>query len=138
MTEPTRSFMSSRLPLRLAFVVAAASLVLFWPALREVTELSLSDDRYAYLLLIPANSAVVLYLERQRIFSAIGTYRSTRVSPLLAGALVTVCLLGGLLAWDLLPLRAEYQLTIKVVFMLLAWAAAFALCCGVPALIAAK
>ncbi len=138
MTEPTRSSLSSRSPLRLALVLAAASLVLFWPALQGLKALSLADDRYAYLLLIPLNSALVLYLDRQRIFSGSGTGRSPRNAPLLIAALAVFALLGGLFAWDFIPLPTEYQLSIKVVFLLLVWATIFALCYGVPALKAAK
>ncbi len=131
MTEPTRSFISSRL---LPWMLAAASVVLFWPVLHALRVLAASDDRYAYLLLIPVNSAVVLYLERDKIFSGIGVGRSPRAASLLA----VFSVLGGLVAWDFIPLRAEYQLSIKVIFMLLVWATAFALCYGVPALKAAK
>ncbi|MGO9865362.1 MAG: exosortase/archaeosortase family protein, partial [Terriglobales bacterium] len=106
--------------------------------MQDLKVLSLSDDRYAYLLLIPVNSAVVLYLERQRIFSGIRSARPPRTAALWAGALAVFSLLGGLLAWNLIPLPAEIQLSIKVLFMLLVWAAAFALCFGPPALKAAK
>lgn len=137
MTQPTRSFVLSRRPLQLALLLAV-SLVLFWPALRELKALSISDDRYAYLLLIPVNSAVVLYLDRERVFSSLEISHTPRVTALLAGALATFGFIGGLFAWNVLPLPSEFQLSIKVVFMLLVWAAAFALCYGVPALKAAK
>lgn len=134
MAEFTRSFVTSRRPLRLALVLAAASLVLFWPALRELRALSAADDRYAYLLLIPVNSAVALYLERGRIFAGVGA----GLSPRLVGLLAVFSALGGLLAWGVVRLPAESQLAIKVLFMIVVWAATFALCFGVPALRAAK
>jgi exosortase len=138
MTATTQSYTSSRLPLGWMLALAAVSVALFWPALQELRALSLSDDRYAYLLLIPLNSAVVLYLDRQRIFSGTAAGRSAQAVGLSAGALAILALLGGLLVWNVLPLPADIQLAIKVIFMLLVWAAAFALCFGIPALKAAK
>ena len=116
-----------------------ASLVLFWPALRELRALSLADDRYAYLLLVPVNSAVVLYLERQQV-----VFKPRRSS---VAANLRLCWPGcwqssacwvASLPGTLYHFRDMYQLSIKVIFMLLVWAAAFALCYGVPALKAAK
>ena len=135
MTEPIRSFTSSRLRPHLPFaVLGVVSFALFWRTLRELWALSLSADSYSYILLIPVISAFVLYLERRKIVAGIGTYRSRVVAALLAGALAILGLFGGLFVVDVVNPPAEYVLSIKVVFVLLAWAAAFALCYGAQAL----
>lgn len=131
MTEPIRFFTASRLRPHLSFaVLGAASVVLFWRTLRELAALSLSADSYSYILLIPVIGAFVFYLERRKVFDGIGSYRPLMAAALLAGALAVY----GLFALDVINPPANYVLSIRVVSILLVWAAAFALCYGAPAL----
>ncbi len=135
MTEALKSFTFSRLRPHLYFaVLGVASVALFWRTLRELAALSLSADSYSYILLIPVISAFVFYLERRKVFAGIATHRSPVVAALLAGALA----IYGFLALDVIHPPAEYVLSIRVVSILLVWAAAFALCYGAPALAAAR
>ena len=135
MTEALKSFTSSRLRPHLSFaILAAASVALFWRTLRELAALSLSSDSYSYILLIPVISAFVLYLEPRKVFAGIGTYRSPAIAALLTGTLAVY----GLLAVNVVTPPADYLLSIRVVSILLVWAAAFALCYGAPALAAAR
>jgi exosortase len=135
MTELIRSFTSSHLRPHLSFaVLGVVSVVLFWTTLRELAALSLSADSYSYILLIPVVSAFVLYVERRKVFAVIGRYCSLTVAVLAAGALAMYCVL----ALDVVNPPAEYALSIKVVSILLVWAAAFALCYSAPALKAAR
>jgi exosortase len=97
--------------------------------------LSLSADAYSYILLIPVIGAFVIYLERRKVISRLATTRSPVVAALpAAGALA----IFGLFAMHIVVPPAEYLLSIEVVSVLLFWAAAFALCYGVPALQAAR
>ncbi len=134
MTEPIQST-SSRVWPHVAFVlVGLASVGLFWRPLRQLEALSLSADPYSYILLIPLISAFFFYLEQRKIFASL----SASHALIIAGALAIFGLLAGFLAMDILSLPTEYALTIKMLSILLVWAAAFALCYGVPALRAAK
>jgi exosortase len=125
----------SRVSPHLSFaVLGVASIALFQGTLRELVALSLSADAYSYILLIPVISAFVLYLESRKVFAGIGGYRSNTVPALLVGALA----IYGLLALGILNPPADYVLSIRIVSIVLVWAAAFALCYGVPALKAAR
>jgi len=102
--------------------------------LRELAALSLSADAYSYILLIPVISAFVLYLERRKVFAVAPTHRSLPVAALAVGALA----IYGLISWGVVNPPADYVLSIRMVSILLVWAAAFALCYGAPALKAAR
>src|SRR5581483_2390769 len=45
------------------------SLVLFWRPLRDLASLSLRDENYSHILLIPLISASLIYLRRIRVFA---------------------------------------------------------------------
>jgi exosortase len=135
MTESINSLTSSRLQAHLPFATLwVASVVLFWRPLRELAALSLSADPYSYILLIPVLSGFILYLERRKVSASIGRYRSLPVAALAAGALA----IYGLIAWGIVNPPADYDLSIRIVSILLVWVAAFALCYGARALKAAR
>ena len=78
--------------------------------MRELAALSLSADAYSYILLIPVIGALVLYLERHKVFSRLGTARFPIAAALPAA--------GGLAIFELLAMHiirspAEYVLSIR-------------------------
>lgn len=115
--------------------LGAASIALSWRALRDLTALSLSADAYSYILLIPVIVAFVLYLEWREVISCPGTSRSPVIAALPFAAALAIF---GLLAMHIVNPPAEYVLSIEVASVVATWAAAFALCYGVPALRAAR
>jgi hypothetical protein len=52
-------------------MLALSSILLFWGPLNQWASLSLADQRYSHIILIPVISAFVMYLERRKIFSRI-------------------------------------------------------------------
>ena len=104
----------------------ALSLALCWEPLRNLTLLSLHDDRGSYLLLIPLLSAILIYLGRDRIFSEV------RYSPRAGAALLLpgILLFGSIAARALDP-GANYRLSLLVFALLLCWTGAFVLFYGV-------
>ena len=66
-------FMSSPMPRphTLFTAFALASLALFWMPLHQLVSLSLDDQRYSHLILIPVISVFFMYRERHQIFSRI-------------------------------------------------------------------
>jgi exosortase len=63
------------------------SLGAFWGPVRAVVALSLQDDRYSHVVLIPFITVFLIYLDRQRIFSG------HRLSPALGIPLLVVALM---------------------------------------------
>jgi exosortase len=111
----------------------AAVIVLFWIPLRQLVSLSLSDNRYSHLILIPLISGFFFYREHDSIFA--GLTRPPRLAlPVLIGSLA----LYALLAFHLLPPSENYGLTARVALMVVAGAAGFSLCYGAKALKAAR
>jgi exosortase len=106
------------------------ALAIFWTPLRTIAVLSLHEDRYSHLVLIPMISASLLYLEKARIFSqpkdGIGAG-----FPLLFGAAAIYALSS------LARLGAGTRLSLAILSAVLTWAAIFALCYGSRALRAA-
>ncbi len=122
---------STTLQRHLAFAaLLTISVAIFWTPLRTIAVLSLNEDRYSHLVLIPMISASLLYLEKARIFSqpkdGIGAG-----FPLLFGAAV----IYGLSS--LARLGAGTRLSLAILSVVLTWAAIFALCYGSRALRAA-
>jgi exosortase len=105
------------------------SIALFWKPLREIASLSWSDDRYSHLLLIPVISAVVLYLERVKIFSMPKDRVGAGFSLLLGAAAIYAISFTGL--------AASERLTLVILSTVLVWTAIFAFCYGSRALRAA-
>jgi len=107
------------------------SLVVFRGLLIRLVNLSLGDDAYSYIVLIPFISACLIYVEKQRIFLSL-TY-----SPWLGGAML---LLGGVTYWldraDRLGVESG-GLSAAVLAIVLIWVGGFALCYGKQTLQAA-
>jgi exosortase len=115
----------------LAFAaLLAISFIVFWAPLRTIAGLSWSDDRYSHLLLIPAITACLLYLERDKIFSQ-SKDRGRTGFPILLGA-------AAIFALSILTrLGASERLTLAIVAAVLAWCAIFVFCYGSRSLRAA-
>ena len=140
MTEKTRSFASSDLRCHsLSLTLVVASVVLFWGPLRELAALALANDPYSYILLIPAISAFVLYMERRNACAGVGAnHGSIRAAAGPTIALVVSGVLAELLATRAVKLPEEYDLSIRVLTVVLTWAAIFAVCYGAQILKAAS
>jgi exosortase len=109
-----------------------ASIALFWAPLHQLVLLSLNDQRYTHIILVPVISAVVMYLERRKIFSRVA-FRPGVGLRFLAASLA----MYGLLALRVVHASANYMLSIEVLVMVLVWVAGFAFCYGVQTLRAA-
>ena len=139
MTEPVKSFELSPARRHLLFAaLGIASVALFLRPLRELAAMALSADAYSYILLIPAISAFMVYLEHRRIFASADASRNSRLSAPLAGAAAVFLLVSCLLTLGALNLPPEYALTISILSILPVWAWSFALCYGVAALKSAR
>ena len=114
------------LPHCLACAIGLASIVLFWGPLHQLVSLSLADERYSHIILIPVISAFVLYRERRPTFSAIA-FRPGVGLPFLVAALA----MYGVLALGGAHVPANYRLSAIMLAIVLVWAAGFAVCYGV-------
>jgi exosortase len=104
------------------------SLVLFWDPLSAVVRLSFSDERYSVLVLIPFITAVLLYVERNTVFSTVGY--SPRLGIPLVLAMVAIYLVVGK---GTQPWLAENRLSFLMFGVVLTWTAIFFLCFGAAA-----
>ena len=105
-----------------------ASAALFWAPLHQLVSLSLADQRYSHIILIPAISAFFLYRERHRIFGRIAFSPGTGL-PLLAIALA----MYGLLGLRVVRPPANSWLSVVMLAIVLVWLAGFAACYGARA-----
>jgi exosortase len=107
---------------------AAISAVIFWAPLKQTWRLSLRDDTYSYLPLIPLIILGLLYYERKKIFGAV------RYS--LGGGLPLV-VVGALLGGASLGLRAslspDWKLFLAMLSLTVLLIGAFVVLYGVPA-----
>ena len=104
---------------------ALASIALFWMPLYQLASLSLDDQRYSHLILIPVISAFFMYRERRRIFSRIAFHPRAGL-PFLAAALAVY----GLLVLRVVQAPPNYALSITVLAIVLVWVAGFAVSYG--------
>jgi exosortase len=102
------------------------SIVAFLPLLETLTVVSLHNDSYSHILLIPIMSLSLLYLHRSSIFSVLD------YSPVGSTLLL---LLGAIAYWvgksTSSSEDANYRLSLVVFAMISMWMAAFVLCYGV-------
>jgi exosortase len=101
----------------------------FWGPLRQLLSLSLNDDRYSHLIVIPLISACLIYGKRRDIFHAT-TYELRIGIPLVLVAVGA----GWWFSLRLLSARNDYGLSFVILVVLFAWVAGFLLCHGVRAL----
>ena len=101
------------------------SLVLFRAPLASLASLSLRDDRYSHILLIPILSCGLVYLQRKRAFAA-PKYSFPGSVPLLVAALALL----GLAETRFRIFDSNSQLSVIVLAIILVWIAGFVLCYG--------
>ena len=104
----------------LPFLFFLASIALFWAPLHQLVSLSLADQRYTHIILIPVISAFFLYLERHKIFSRIA-FRPRPALPFLAASLLLY----------FVHFSPNYALSAVTLAIVLFWFAGFAAFCGV-------
>lgn len=71
--------------------------LLCWRTISAVAKLSLNDDRYSYIILIPVISAGIIFWKREAIFDKARTCPAWGVPAVLLG----VVLYGGTIQWPL-------------------------------------
>jgi exosortase len=122
----------SRRVLFFAGWIVATCLLFLGPLIAFVTY-SLSNDNASHLVLIPAITAWLLYLERERIFKLLGS--DGRSASLFFGAGTALALLALFAGphWSALN-----QLSVHVLGLILLWVAGFAFFFGRPALQSAR
>lgn len=131
-SAPNPPMSARRLPHWLSSILGLASIMLFWRPLQQLLSLSLNDQRYTHIILVPVISAVVMYLERRRIFSR--TAFCPRVGlPFLAASLA----MYGLVALRVVQVPTNYTLSTVMLPIILVWLAGFTVCYGVHAFKAA-
>ena len=101
------------------------SLLLFGRYLIALARLSLRDDRYSHILLIPIISACLIYLQRRRIFTS-PRFALLKSAPFLAAGAVLFCFAEMRLS----ALNSIDHLSVVVPAILLIWTAGFVFCYG--------
>ena len=120
-------------PVLLVFLFCLASWLLsigtFWGPLREFLSLSLHDNLYSHLVVIPFISACLIYWKRSDIF------RSTAYDLRIGIPLVLVAVGSGWwLSQRLLSAPSDYGLSLVILAVLAVWVSGFLLCYGVRSL----
>jgi exosortase len=128
-----RSSSADALPNPWWFVLVwALSLGAFWRPVRALVTLSLHDDRYSQLVLIPFTALFLMYLDRQRIFD--GRRRAPELAlPLLAFALIIYWVAQPWSAWS----NRNDHLWLPALATVVVWASAFTFMNGPRSAVAA-
>lgn len=108
------------------------ALVILRASLFALVSLSLQDQRYSHVLLIPIISAFLVYLERRAVFAA-PRYSPSIGAPLLVGGVA----LFTFVQTRLLTLNPIDHLSIAVLAIVFVWTAGFVLCYGLQSFRAA-
>ncbi len=118
-------WLSTRAPHSYAIVFWLVSLILFWQPLRSLAILSFHDELANHILLIPLISALLIYLERNRIF------RAPRYCPSLGVPLLLLAVAFWFsLKTPLSSLNNTDRLSVIAALIVLTWIAAFLLFYG--------
>ena len=109
-------------------VFMAVALAAFWAPLSMLIRFSFRQEQYSHIILIPLVSAVLIFLDRTRIFSHLKTCWGAGLGLLLAGTLLYA------LAPRYGPAAGENdQLAIETLSAVIIWAGGFVLCYGIRA-----
>jgi exosortase len=111
---------------------AILSLLLFGKNLDSLVRLSIGDDRYSHILLIPITSAFLVYLRRNRIFIN-PLYCFSKSMPLLGVGVALFYVAQTRLS----SLNSNDRLSVVVLAAILVWLGNFILCYGVQSFRAA-
>lgn len=126
--------LSNRLEHNTWFVIFwIVSLVPFWTSLSALARLSLQDDKYSHVLLIPLMVASLVYLQRKRIFSGV-QFCVFKGAPLLIVGIVLFCLAQT----RLFTLNSNDHLSVVTLAIILVWIGGFVLCFGAKSFRAAR
>ena len=101
------------------------SLALFWKPLSALARLSVQDDRYSHILLIPLMTTSLFYLQRKRIFT-FTRYDPSKGVPLLVVGIVLFFLAQS----RFFTLDRIDHLSVIVLAVILVWMAGFLVCYG--------
>jgi exosortase len=115
-----------RTALRLSILgVSLSTLILFWPSVKALATLSFQDERYGQILAAPLICLLLIYCDREKIFSV--TRYSPRVGIPLLSLAILLCLIFA--PWQS---RGEEitRLVPVALAIILVWQAAFILCYG--------
>ncbi len=127
-SRPTRPRPSTTRAAALAILVTLL-LAVSWPSVVRLLRLSFEQEHYSHMVLVPAITAFILFMERRTIFAHAAT------APRAALALFAA---GGLVWWlgrryPLSPSEND-ELSITMLAIVTAWVGAFVLCYGPRAL----
>jgi exosortase len=113
-----------------AFIVLTSAA--FYKTLSALIQYSLRNDSSSHIVLIPFIALVLIYMERQRIFSIARTSIGSGVSLALVGIGLLVLVSRSSFSRD-----GNWQLSLQTLAVLLVWAGGFLLCYGFVAFRAA-
>ncbi len=104
-----------------------ASLLVFRTPLTSVLALSMRDQRYRYIPVIPLVCAFLIYSERRRIFPV------RQWCPLLGAVLLAAAVLLAVLRRTVFSANGDTALSFGVLATILVWTAGFVFCYGMQA-----
>jgi len=107
-------------------VFSILSLLLFGNYLKVLVQLSIRDDRYSHILLIPIISAFLIYLHRNRVFIN-PLYCFSKSMPLLVVGIALFYLARTRFS----GLNSNDRLCVVMLAVILVWSGGFVLCYGV-------
>jgi len=107
----------------------ALSLLVFWRPVESLVNLSLGNDSYTHVILIPLVSALLIYLERKRIFPDVRY--SFGIGTILLGVGISLFYLGRS---RFLPLGQTSNLALVTLALVFVWMSGFIYCYGTRAL----
>lgn len=105
--------------------ISTVSSVFFRHDLSSLLHLAIQDDRYSHVLVIPVMSALIVYLNRRRIFAHLSYGVVAGIPPFFAGAA-----LYWVSQTQLRNLDANNRLSVVILAFVLVCTAGFLLCCG--------
>jgi exosortase len=114
-------------------LVSVLPLMVVWMSMRSLASMTLGNDTYSHIPLIPVISFFLIYSARQRIFSEAAWGWGIGTLFVLAG--VACFVLGELGGW---ATSAENALSVEMLGVVLGWVGAFAVFFGAKALRAAS
>jgi exosortase len=114
-----------------AWVVA--TLIAFAGPLQSVVRVAMENDDASHVVLIPFISALLVYLQRERIFARLSRDFIVSVSEAVLGIILTAVTALRFGSWDASTVLAAYVLA-----LVLLWIAGFAFCFGEHAVRAAR
>jgi exosortase len=109
-------------------------LSLFWGPLSALASLSIHDERYSHIGLIPLITFGLIYVERKRIFLASHSGSRRGIPAILLGIALSLMTQSGL--WPVLS--QDGRMSLLVFSILLVWVGGFVLIYGIPAFHAAS